>query len=238
MALPKISEIRYSAFVPSLNKEVEYVPYTVLQEKNLMLAMQSDNQKQITIQTKRLLTECLRTEGVNVDELTTFDVETLFLNLRCKSVGDVALVATRCTECDTVNEVDINLASVELTQELVDAKAMRIIVSEEDNIGVVLRYPRIDDVSHNDKSSDVENIYGMIINCMVSIYTPDEVFDCKQEGKKEVVAFVDSLRSSQFAKIAEFFEKVPSIKVDMQYSCIKCQHKYSREIVGLNNFFT
>ena len=238
MALPKISEIRYSVLVPSLNKEIEYVPYTVLQEKNLMLAMQSDNQKQITVQTKRLLTECIRTEGIEVNELTTFDVETLFLNLRCKSVGDVALVATKCKECDTVNEVDINLSEVELTKELVDAKDMRILVSEEDNIGVVLRYPRIDDVVHNPKNSDVENIYEMIINCMVSIYTPDEVFDCKQEGKKEVIAFVDNLRSAQFAKIAEFFEKVPSIKVEMKYSCIKCQHEYSRVIEGLNNFFT
>ena len=238
MALPKISEVRYTVFLPSLNKDIEYVPYTVAQEKNLMLAMQSDNQKQIAVQTKRLLNECIRTEGVNVNELATFDIETMFLNLRCKSVGEVALVATKCEKCDTANEVDIDLAAVELTHELVDAKAMRIIVSEEDQIGVVLRYPRIDDVGTNPKNSEIENAYEMIVNCMVSIYTPDEVFDCKAEGRKEVVAFVDSLRSAQFAKIAAFFEKVPSIKVDMKYTCIKCQNKYSREIVGLNNFFT
>jgi len=240
MALPIINQIVYTLKLPSNGQTIEFTPYTVKQEKNLLLAQESNNQQQTNNQIRRLIKECIITEGVNVDKLPVFDIELIFLNLRCKSVGEKAHLALTCPVegCGHQNKVDIDLSAVTLSNPVATKEEYDIIVSEEQGIGVRVRYPTFIDIVNINKDIDNSVAYDLMINCITHIYTADEMFDCTKENTKEVEDFVGSLVSSQYKPVVEFFDKLPTITLENKFTCEKCQHEYSDTIEGVSNFFT
>lgn len=237
MALPVINRMVYTVDIPSTKQTIEYTPYNVKQEKNLMLAKESGSDKKVAHQTKQLIKECVLTEGVDIDSLPTFDIELLFLHIRCKSVGETAKLAAKCEKCDYANEVDIDLSAVTITNPVATKEQMNIIVSDEQGVGVTVRYPTLNDLLKIEGDGS-QSIYKLIISCITHIYTAEEVFDCSRENKKDVEEFVGSLYEGQFKNIAAFFEAMPVIQLSMDYTCAKCEHKYSNKVEGLANFFT
>jgi DNA-directed RNA polymerase subunit M/transcription elongation factor TFIIS len=234
MALPKLDAPRYEMKLPSTNKKVVYRPYLVKEEKILMLAMESQDDKQMIRAVKDVITAC--TDGaVDVDTMTMFDMEYMFTQLRSKSVGEKTTVGVSCTSCGTKNDVEIDLSNVHVT--VPTAKARKIELTK--TVGLVLKYPSIDDVMNAQTSdaSDVDRTFDVIVACIDSIYSNDEIFDAKEQTKKELKDFIESLSADQFNKIKAFVEDMPSAKVAVAFGCSKCSHQNAFDVKGIANFF-
>lgn len=240
MALPIINQIVYTLKLPSNGQTIEFTPYTVKQEKNLLLAQESNNTQQVNNQIRKLIKECIITEGVNVDKLPVFDIELIFLNLRCKSVGEKALIGLTCPVegCGHQNKVDIDLSAVTLSNPVATKEEHDIIVSEEQGIGVRVRYPVFIDIININKEVNNLEAYELMTNCITHIYTADEMFDCTKENRKDVEDFIGSLLASQYKPVVDFFDKLPTITLESKFTCEKCKHEYSDTIQGVSNFFT
>ena len=234
MALPVLNAAKYKTIIPSLNKEVEYRPYLVKEEKILMIALESNDQKQILTAIKDVINNCLY-DDIDVNKLAMFDIETLFLKLRSKSVGETTEAKAKCEKCEHEHVQQINFDDIKLPE--VKNKITKIKLT--DTVGVMLKYPSISDVEkHNiNEGESVENIMEIIADCIDSIYDADNVYSAKDESRKSLKEFIDSLNSQQFSKLTDFFENVPALSYNLKFKCNKCEHENEIELRGLQNFF-
>ncbi len=234
MALPVLNAAKYRTIVPSLGKEVEYRPYLVKEEKILMIAIESQDQRQILSALKDVIKACVF-DDIDVDELAMFDIETLFLKLRSKSVGETTEIKAKCEKCDTPNNQLIKFDDIEIPK----IKKGKMTIGLTGDIGVTLRYPSVTTIEKSDSPNmdSYDSVVGLISNCIESIYDADNVYSAKDEGTKEVLNFVESLNSDQFSKLTEFFQSIPSLKYDLEYDCVKCGHKNKLELKGIESFF-
>ena len=235
MALPKLDVPRYEMIVPSTSKKVVYRPYLVKEEKILMLAMESNDQKQMIRGLKDVINSC--TEGlINIDELTMFDLEYVFMQLRSKSSGETTEVNVKCKSCETKNSVSINLSKVDVKVPKDASKKINL----TDKVGVVMKYPSVNDMIEIQESDDseVNKIFSIIARSIDSIYSGDEVFDAKEQTINELKDFIDSLNGEQFNKIRNFIENMPSAGTIVSFDCTKCGTHNDTEIKGLANFFS
>lgn len=234
MALPKLDVPRYETKLPSTGKKLIYRPYLVKEEKVLMIAMESNDQGQMIRAVKDIITSC--TDGmVNADEMTMFDLEYMFTQLRAKSVGETTKVSIPCKHCNHKNEVDINLSNVKVNDVKDNSKKIKL----TDSVSVLLKYPTVSEVQgmQGTNKSEIDIIFDLIIASIDSIYAGQEVFDAKEQSKKEMTDFVDSLNSEQFNKIKSFIENMPSVSISASFDCESCNTHNENELRGLNNFF-
>jgi hypothetical protein len=233
MALPILNAAKYSTIIPSTGKEIQYRPYLVKEEKILMVAMESKDQKQIINALKDVIKTCIYDE-INVSKLTMFDLETLFIKLRGKSVGEKTEVKVKCLECDAENLQEINFDDIK--DPVVTKKDNRVQLT--DDVGVILRYPTVSGMEkQNPKDSSVEQAMIMIMDSIESIYDSENVYSAADESKKELKDFVDSLNSTQFKKLTAFFEDMPALTYNLEFDCVKCGHHNKIELRGMDNFF-
>ena len=236
MALPQVNSSRYSTKLPSTGVDIEYRPYLVKEEKIMMVALESKDNKQIVGAMKDVAQACILTD-VDVDKLTAFDLEWMFLQLRSKSVGEKADVKMKCQQkdCDAMTEVSIDLSKVEMD----DYEPNRVIQLNND-IGVQMVYPSVNLVEKYDeeKLKNVDGVFDMIIDCLETIYDKDDVYHVKDERRQDVKDFVEALTSNQFSKLAEFLQKIPSVKKRVEWCCSTCEANNEMELRGLQSFFT
>ena len=233
MALPILNSAKYTTTIPSLGKDVEYRPYLVKEEKILMIALESKDQKQIFRALKDVIKNCVY-DDIDVDRLAVFDLETLFLVLRGKSVGESTKIKGRCDKCDSENEQVIVFEDIKAP--VVNDKTNTIELTNE--VGIILRYPSVSMVEkQNSKGNDIDKVMDMIISCVESIYDADNVYSAKDSNEKELKAFVDSLNSEQFKKITTFFETMPALTYDLEFTCNSCGHENKIELRGFDSFF-
>ena len=236
MALPQVNSSRYSTKLPSTGVEIEYRPYLVKEEKIMMVALESKDNKQIVGAMKDVAQACILTD-VDVDKLTAFDLEWMFLQLRSKSVGEKADVKLKCQVegCGGMNDVSIDLSDVEMD----DYEPNRVIQLNSD-VGVQMVYPSVSLVEKydEDKLKNVDGIFDMIIDCLDTIYDKDDVYQVKDERREDVRDFVESLTSGQFSQLAEFMQKIPMVKKQVEWCCSKCEANNKMELRGLQSFFT
>lgn len=235
MALPKLDIPRYETKIPSTNKKVVYRPYVVKEEKILMIAMESNDQTQMIRAVKDIISSCTE-NTIDADSLTMFDIEYMFTQLRAKSVGEVSKILMACTNCSEKNEVSIDLSKVKV--DAVDQKSKKIKLTN--NVSVALKYPSVKDIEEiaREDRSEVDIIFDLVILCIDSIYSADEIFDAKEQSKHELTEFVESLNSEQFSKITEFVQNTPAVKTMAVFDCQKCGTHNEIEIKGLANFFS
>ena len=236
MALPQVNSSRYSTKLPSTGVEIEYRPYLVKEEKIMMVALESKDNKQIVGAMKDVAQACILTD-VDVDKLTAFDLEWMFLQLRSKSVGEKADVKLKCQVegCGGMTDVSIDLSDVEMD----DYEPNRVIKLNSD-VGVQMVYPSVSLVEKydEDKLKNVDGIFDMIIDCLDTIYDKDDVYQVKDERREDVRDFVESLTSGQFSQLAEFMQKIPMVKKQVEWCCSKCEANNKMELRGLQSFFT
>jgi len=236
MALPVVKGSRYKTVIPSTGTEIEYRPYNVREEKILMIALESKDQKMVLRALKDVIESCVY-EKINMDNFTLFDFEKLFLALRAKSVGEIVDLELNCQdeECNAVTPVSVNLEEIELSN-LPESNVINI----DKEIGVTLRFPGIKDIETYDEShlSSTEGAFDLVIDCIDTIFDEEGVYDTKEEPRESVVAFVEALSSTQFKKIASFFENVPTLTHNIEYKCVKCSKETEIEVKGLQSFFT
>jgi len=231
MALPQLNTAKYTTMVPSLKKEVTFRPYLVKEEKVLMMAMETQDQKSIMRAVKEVIKSCVF-DDIDVDKLAMFDIEALFLALRSKSVGENVTIKLKC-ECEALTEVNINLDEIQIND--IEKDNVIPLTSE---VGVTMRYPALSDVENIDAEGGIESMMDMIIQCMDSIYDTDAVHDVSNESKESVQSFLDSLNGEQFKKLAEFFEDLPSLNYNAEWDCVGCNKHNTMELKGIASFFT
>lgn len=232
MALPQLNTAKYTTTIPSLDKEVTFRPYLVKEEKILMIAMESQDNKQIIRAIKDVIKACVF-DDINVEKLAMFDIEAIFLALRSKSVGEKVDVRLKCSKCEQLTDVNIDLDEITLPTGSIDP-----IIKLTDDVGVTMRYPSINDVEGMDQQGGVEEMMKIISVCIENIFDADNVYSSGSFSDKELNDFIDGLNSSQFQKISKFFEDLPAITHNVKFNCVSCNEKNDVELKGIASFFT
>tara|TARA_R100000152_G_C6763647_1_gene188101 strand:- start:30 stop:656 length:627 start_codon:yes stop_codon:yes gene_type:complete len=207
MPLPKINTPFYELTLPSTGETVKYRPFLVKEEKLLLMAMEGGKQKEIANALRQIISNC--TEGaINVDTLPIFDVEYIFLQLRIKSVEDVAKIKLQCAYCPeqiTVN-IDLKKVNVVFPKEKIDFN-----IPLTSDVGVTLKYPTLDMIKENPEGMEnATQLFDLICNCVDTIYDAEQVY--KDFTKEEVLDFIETLPQEQFKKISTFFENMPKLQ--------------------------
>ncbi len=235
MALPKLNDnLKYEMVIPSSEKVVTYRPYLVKEEKLLLSAFESQDQKQAMRAMVDTVVACVN-DDIKTSELATFDVEYMFTQIRSKSVGETSTLHFKCEAegCELRTEVDIDLSSLEVTKQDVDN-----VIQITDDISIELRYPTYDGFVKNFREGVSEAEFGfmMLEDCMVAIMTEDEHHLVSDVSKKELNEFIDSMTNLQFTKVGEYLKTVPVMKKEVEFKCT-CGHDNKVTLEGLQDFF-
>jgi len=230
--LPKLATPKYDMIVPSTGESITYRPYVVKEEKLLLIAMESQDDKQIEQAISDIIRSCL--DNVKIEDLTGFDIEFIFLTLRARSVGEGVELFIPCSECEEKNEVKINLDKLEMKNLDFNDKELQLKIDE--NITIELRWPTMSDRSV-EVETGTEILIHMVAKSINTIYYGEEIHSTKDVLFEEVLEFVESLSSEQFSKIMTLLLKTPYVSYDIKFTCKKCGHKNERELKGLADFF-
>jgi hypothetical protein len=232
MGLPKVATPKYSLNLPSNNKKISYRPFLVKEEKVMMMAAESGNEKDIMNAVKNVISDCIDTK-LDVDDLPMFDIEYLFLNLRTKSVGESATIKIACSdsECGFNNEVDVNLSEIDVVKSDKHAEKVKI----DDEIGIVLKYPTMANIAGVDVEKDP---FKVITACIDYIYDSKQQYKASEYKEDELTEFIESLSQEQFKSIQTFFETMPKIKKDVEFKCVKCGKDNKTVVDKVQDFFT
>ena len=238
MPLPKIATPRYELELPSTEETITYRPFLVKEEKVLVIALESEDTKQITNAIKTVIQSCIITKGIKVEKLPTFDIEYLFLNIRGKSVGEEIEVNIICPDDGkTQVPVTIDLDDIQIQKNENHKKQIKI----DESIMMEMKYPSLDQFIQNnfdfsDKNA-MDQSFELISTCIDKIYTEDEVWAAADCSKKEIKEFVESMNSTQFKDIEKFFETMP--KLSHSITVMNPNTKVESEVVleGLSSFF-
>jgi len=236
MALPKIGYPTYELELPSTGKSIKYRPFLVKEEKVLLLALESKDEKQVIGAVKDLIKNCVITR-IKVDTLPSFDLEYLFLKIRGASIGENIILTVTCLDDnETQVEANINIEDVEVFKpEGHDKKIMF-----DDKTGVVMRYPSMKEFVEREflqKEMKTEEVYGFIADSIDQIFDDEEVYDSSTTTKKEFRTFVESLTTKQFEKIQKFYETSPKLSHTFKVTNPNTGKESSYTIEGLQSFF-
>ena len=238
MPLPKIATPTYELELPSTGQSIKYRPFLVKEEKVLVIALESEDNKQITTAIKAVLKSCILTKGVKVESLPTFDIEFLFLNIRGKSVGEELEVNVICPDDgETTVPVVINLDEIEVQKDENHSNKIKI----DDSIMMELKYPSLDqfiknNFDFNDKNA-MDQSFDLIASCIDKVYTEDEVWATADCTKKEVKEFLESMNSQQFKEIEAFFESMPKLSHTIKVTNPNTKVESEVTLEGLASFF-
>jgi hypothetical protein len=230
MALPKLNTVTYKAKIPSTGKSVEYKPFTVKEQKMLLLAKESEDKGQMIRAARDLIKSCTLGK-VDVSKLTMYDFEYLFIKARSKSVGETSDVLIKCSKCGHQNEVSLNLDDCTVTE---TTKSLK--VKLDDSIGVVLKFPSLTDAEKLSEDGSNDEI-STIAACIDSIYTNDEIFAAEDHTPTELVDFIESLSAKQLKLVSEVLQDMPKVTLEHEFKCMKCGEHNKLKIEGLKNFF-
>ncbi len=238
MPLPKIATPTYELELPSSGKKINYRPFLVKEEKLLVLALESEDTKQITIAIKAVLKNCIQTKGIKVENLPTFDIEYLFLNIRGKSVGEDIDVTIVCPD-DKKTEVEINIALDDIEIKKDENHTNRIKL--DDNLMMEMKYPSLDqfiksNFDLNDKNQ-MDQSFELIAQCIDKVYTAEEAWSVSDCTKKEVNDFLESMNSSQFKEIEAFFTTMPKLSHTISVKNPNTEVESEIVLEGLASFF-
>ena len=238
MPLPKIATPTYELELPSTRQSIKYRPFLVKEEKVLVIALESEDTKQITNAIKAVLKNCVLTKGVKVETLPTFDIEFLFLNIRGKSVGEEIEVNIVCPDDEQTNvPVSIDLDSIQVQRSDDHTNQIKL----DDDLMMEMKYPSLEQFIKNnfdfDEKNQMDQSFDLIATCIDKIYNEDEVWATADCTKKEVKEFLESMNSSQFKEIEKFFESMPKLKHTIEITNPKTKVKSEVVLEGLESFF-
>ena len=240
MPLPKIATPSYELELPSTGKTIQYRPFLVKEEKLLVIALESEDTKQITNAIKAVIKSCVLTKGVKVEALPTFDIEFLFLNIRGKSVGENIDLKLVCPDDEkTEVSVSINLDDIKVQKLEGHTKQIKL----DDNLMMELKYPSLNEFiknnfDPNDKSKNpMDQSFDLIGSCIDKIYNEDEVWVADDCSKKEINEFLDSMNSNQFKEVEKFFETMPKLSHTVKVYNPTTKVESDVVVEGLASFF-
>ena len=236
MPLPKISTPTYELTVPSTGKNIKFRPFLVKEEKILIIAMESQSDKQIAQAVNDVLSNCILTKGVNINDFSTFDIEYLFLNIRGKSVGESVDVMVTCPDDNSTKvPVQVNLDDIKI---LKNDKHQRDIPLDA-NLTMRMKYPSMGEFVKNNFSVDmqVDDTFDLVCSCIEQVFSEEESWAASDCTKKELHEFLEQLDSSQFKKIEQFFETMPKLSHTLKVTNPNTKVVNKITLEGLNAFF-
>jgi hypothetical protein len=238
MPLPKISTPTYELELPSTGKEIQYRPFLVKEEKLLVLALESENTKEITTAIKNVIKSCIQTKNIKVESLPTFDIEYLFLNIRGKSVGEEIEVNVICPDDgETYVPVKINIDEIQVQKNKEHTNKIQV----DDNIVMEMKYPSLDQFIKNNfdfsGDSNMDQSFDLVASCIDKIFNEEEVWTASDVTKKELIEFLEQMNSAQFKQIEKFFETMPKLSHSVKVKNPKTEVESEVVLEGLSSFF-
>jgi hypothetical protein len=240
MALPKIDTPIYDLELPLSKKKIRFRPFLVKEQKNLLMALESDDRESIENNIKQVLQNCTITEKVDIEKLPVVDVEYYFLQLRARSVGETVENKYRCDNmvddksCGNIMETSLNLLDIKIEGVQDDNDVIEL----TDKISVKLKYPQFSVLSKLSKLTDVGDItFQMIADSIEHIYDGEQFYYSNETPQEELLEFVESLSQKQFAKIETFFANLPKLQKKIEMKCSRCGFQHNLDVEGLESFF-
>ena len=234
MALPKPLRPEYTTTIPSTGKRIKYQPFTVKEEKVLVLAAEGGDPDEITNAVSNVLSNCITTAGVEVDELALFDVEYLFLKCRAKSVGEkIELQVQDPNDPDFVTEHSVDVDKIKIEE----SKNHNPLIDLGDNMMIKMKYPDIHFFSSGINLQGINNQFDIIAKCVSQIVSGEEVYQATDMGAGEIEEWLESLTSSQFTKILEFFATMPKLSHSITKKNTNTGENFTIVLEGLADFF-
>ena len=236
MALPQVVLPTYELEIPSNGKKIKYRPFVVKEEKLLLLALETEDEKEIENAVKTLLKGCIQSR-VKIEDLAIFDLEYIFLQIRAVSVGEVVEMNVTCKD-DNETQVRYNLNLTEVKVNKPEGHSSKIMLS--DDLGIMMKYPAWKEFvtgSIMGQSATADGIVDIVASCIDQIFDAEDVYDSSTTSKKEFVQFVEGLTNSQFEKIQEFFESTPRLEHSFTVKNPKTGEPSEFTISGLASFF-
>lgn len=231
MALPKLETPTYELTLPSNNKKVRYRPFLVKEYKVLLTALEADTAEIVRIINE--LVDICTFNKLKLSELAHFDIEYMFLQIRAKSVSEVANLVIDC-DCGEKIPYDLDITKIEIRNkgEKVNNK-----IQLADKVGIELRYPKFDEMMEIYESIQNDKIVDMVAKCIVAVYTEQERIDAKDTTTEEMQEFLESLTKQQFDKIEQFFVNMPKLVQEVDKTCPSCGTVNNVRLEGIQNFF-
>lgn len=242
MPLPKISTPTYELELPSNGKKIKYRPFLVKEEKILILALESQDTKQITNAIKQVLKDCVSTRGIKIEELPTFDIEYLFLNVRGKSVGEAVELVVTCYDDGEGTQVPVTVYTddIEVQKNPNHSQDIKL----DDTLVLRMKYPSLEqfvknnfDFSNEDSEDNIEKSFEIISQCIEMVYNDEDSWAATDCTKKELKDFVEQLSSKQFKEIEKFFETMPKLSHTVNVKNPKTGVNNEVTLEGLTSFF-
>ena len=236
MPLPKIVTPSFELTLPSNKKKVKYRPFLVKEEKILILAIESGGMKEITMAIKDVLKNCVLTRGIKIDELPTFDIEYLFLNIRARSIGEsIDLLITCPDDGKTQVNTKIYIDEIEVKKSKDHTQDIKI----DDTYTMRLKYPSLDQfVDENfNFEKETDNTFSLVASCIEMIFSKEEAWEGKDSTHKELVGFLEQLNSTQFKEVQKFFETMPKLSHEIEVENPETKVKSTVTLEGLASFF-
>ena len=238
MPLPKINTPTYQLVLPSTGKKVSYRPFLVREEKILIMALETEDMKQISNAIVEILGACILTKGVKVIDLSTFDIEYLFLNVRSKSVGEVVEVNVTCPDDgETQVQMEINIDDIKVQKD----KKHKSLIKLDDNLSMKMKYPSIEQFVESNfevgENQSVDESLGMITSCIEQIYTDEESWSAADSTTEELKEFIEQMNTKQFKQIEGFFNTMPKLSHKVIVKNPKTEVESEVVLEGLASFF-
>ena len=238
MPLPKIATPTYELEVPSSKKKVKYRPFLVKEEKILIIARESEDSNQIANAVKNVISNCILTRGIKVEELSTFDIEYLFLNIRGKSVGEEVEVLVTCPDDnETQVPTTINLDDIQVEVSEEHSRDIKL----DDTLVLRMKYPSMNEFIKNNFSMGgnigIDETFDLISSCIEQIYSEEESWSAADSTKKELNEFLEQLSSKQFKEIEKFFDTMPKLSHTIKIKNPKTNVESEVVLEGLSAFF-
>jgi len=237
MTLPSIETPRYELTLPSTDKVVQYRPFLVKEEKILLVAMESNDNKEILNAIREILTACTY-DSIDVNTLPIFDIEYIFLQIRSKSVGEVSKVKLLCPDDkETYADVEIDLTKVNVQVD--DAHTNNVVIDENRKLGIVFNYPTLEmtKAGFNVTDTDIDSLFDIMANSINHIYEGDKIYPSKDSTKEEMKKFLEGLPQTAFNKIKTFFETMPQLRHSVEVENPKTKVKSTIVLQGIRDFF-
>lgn len=237
MALPLNSTPVYQLTVPSSNKIVKFRPFLVKEEKALLLAQQSEDPSVMVNTLQEVIKSCVK-EDIDTTKLAIFDLEYIFTQIRAKSVGEEVELIFRCQHCDDEKakvNIKIDLTEVKVSKDPNHKSKIDLF----DDVGVMMKYPNIDIIKKLDNGAfnNIEGVFDIVIDCIDYIYDSNEVYHTSEQSIKEMQEFLNNLTSEQFGKLQQFFETIPKLVKEVEYTCPICSANNKVTLSGIQSFF-
>jgi hypothetical protein len=244
--LPKLDVPIYELDLPLSKKKVKFRPFLVKEEKILLMAMESETDESTLLAIKQIIGNCCLSDDIDIETLPITDLEYFFLNLRARSIGETVDLQYKCNnklkdengeekDCGNIVKLEVNV--LDIKPEVSENHSTKIALTS--TMGVVMKYPSfkiVEDISKVE-GGEIEKLMAILLNCIESVYTEDSIFYAKDISKEELGEFVENLTRDQFAKVQQFFDTMPKIKKELDFTCKKCGYHENISIEGLQSFF-